>query len=65
MTRDELIERMSSRELSAWHALFLVEAEEREHARDVIESGDGLVIVSGRDGDDEDDDGDEGGHEGT
>lgn len=59
MTRDEMIERMSSRELSGWLALFQVEAEEAQHRRDVIESGDSHVIVSGRD--DDEDDADEGG----
>lgn len=48
---------MTSRELSAWWALFTVHQEEHKHARDVAESGDGVVIVSGRDDDEDDDDG--------
>ena len=60
MTRDELVARMSSRELSAWMALLKVHGEEREYARHVAESGDGQVIISGRDeDDDEDEDGGE------
>lgn len=54
MTREELIARMDSRELSAWWALYQVEGEEREYQRHVAESGDGEVTISGRD--DEDDD---------
>ena len=51
---------MSSRELTAWFALFRVRAAEQadlaKHRRDVIESGDGQVIVHGRpEGDEEDD----------
>lgn len=55
MTADELLARISSAELSAWHALYQVRHEEAEHQRHLEESGDGTVIVSGRD-DDEDDD---------
>jgi hypothetical protein len=58
MTRDEMIGRMSSLELSHWFALFLVHTDEREHARHVAESGDGIVYVSGKD-DEPDDDGDD------
>lgn len=57
MTRDEMIARITSRELSAWWALYQVEAEEEERRRDVLESGDGHVIVTGLD--DEDGDGDQ------
>ena len=54
MTREELLTRMDSRELSGWWALFQVRGEEAEHRRHVAESGDGQVIVTGRD-DDRDD----------
>jgi hypothetical protein len=57
MTREEMLARMPSLELTKWFALFLVQAEERQHARDVAESGDGIVYESGRE-DDSDDDGD-------
>lgn len=50
---------MDSRELSGWLALFRVHAEEAEYRRHLAESGDGQVIVSGRDDEDEDDDGSE------
>lgn len=53
MTRAELLARMSSQELSAWWTLYQVEGDEREYARHVAESGDGEVVISGRD-DDED-----------
>lgn len=56
MTRDELLARMSSRELSGWMALMIVHEEEAEYQRDLASSGDGIVKVSGRP-DDEDDDG--------
>ena len=55
MTAAEMLARISSAELSAWHALYQVRHEEAEHQRHLEESGDGTVIVSGRD-DDEDDD---------
>lgn len=55
MTRDELLARMSSRELTEWLALFEVQAEEQQRERDTLESGDGQVIVSGLE-DDEDED---------
>lgn len=54
MTRDELLARMTSTELTAWFALFLVEGEEAEYRRHVSESGDGRVNISGRDTDDDD-----------
>ena len=48
---------MSSEELTGWSALFAVHTEEEEHRKDLAESGDGQVIVHGRDpeADDEDD----------
>lgn len=55
MTADEMLARISSAELSAWQKLYQVRHEEAEHQRHLEESGDGTVIVSGRD-DDEDDD---------
>jgi hypothetical protein len=57
MTRDEMVARMSSLELTHWWALFVVHADERKRAEDVAESGDGIVIEYGKD-DDTDDDGD-------
>lgn len=56
MTRDEMVARMSSRELSTWLALSRVYEEEAEHRRHVMESGDGQVIVTGRDEPDDDED---------
>lgn len=60
MTRHELMERMSGHELAAWIALERVRAKEEmdaeERRRDIAESGDGKVIVSGRDPDADDDD---------
>lgn len=56
MTRREMLERMESQELSGWYALFSVRREEAEYQRHVMESGDGQVIVHGRDDDDDDDD---------
>lgn len=58
MTRAELLERMDSRELSGWWALYQVEGEEAEYQRHLAESGDGQVVISGRD-EGEDDDGGE------
>lgn len=54
---------MSSRELTEWMVLAKIEQEEAEHARDVAESGDGIVVVSGRDRlpEDEESDTDDGG----
>ena len=49
-----MIARMSSVELSGWLALFAVHAEEDEHRRDLEESGDGQVIVTGHDPDRDD-----------
>jgi hypothetical protein len=57
MTRDEMVARMSSLELTHWWALFVVHAEERKHAEDVADSGDGIVYEYGRQEDDESDDG--------
>jgi hypothetical protein len=59
MTRGEMIERTPSLELSHWFALFLVHAEEREHARHIADSGDGIVYEYGRKDDEPDDDGDD------
>lgn len=53
MTRDEMIARMSSQELTGWLALFGVQAEEADYRRDLADSGDGEVIVTGRDDDDD------------
>lgn len=57
MTRDEMLERMPSTELTGWMALMKVHHEEAEERQHIAESGDGIVIVSGRDEefDDEDD----------
>lgn len=55
MIRDVMIGQMTSLELSRWQALYRVRAEEAQHARDVAESRDGIVIVSGRDDEIEDD----------
>ena len=58
MTCAEMLDRISSRELSQWWALYQVRGEEAEYRRHVAESGDGQVIISGRDDDeDENDDG--------
>jgi hypothetical protein len=56
MTRDEMMARMSGQEFSAWGALFTVKDEEREHAEHMADSGDGVVIYSGDDRDEEPDD---------
>jgi len=58
MTCDEMIERMTSLELTKWWVLYQVRGEEAEHQRNVAESGDGQVVYYGRDEDDEDDEGD-------
>ena len=60
MGREDLLARMSSRELTAWMAYYAVKAEEAEHQQDLAESGDGVVVVHGRDpdADDDEDDGD-------
>lgn len=58
MTRDEMLERISSTELTAWLALYAVEAEEAEHQRHLRESKDGQVFDDrfGREEPDDDDD---------
>ena len=56
MTVGEMLTRISSAELSAWQKLYQVRHEEAEHQRHLEESGDGQVIVHGRDDGDEDDD---------
>jgi hypothetical protein len=61
MTRDELLARMASRELTAWMALFAVQAEEAKHEHDTLESGDGNVIITGLDDEDDEPDEDEDG----
>lgn len=51
---------MSSQELNGWLALFAVHEEEEERRKDLADSGDGVVIVHGRDpyaSEDEDEDG--------
>jgi hypothetical protein len=53
MTRNEMVDRMSSQELSGWHALMVVQAEEAKHHRDMIEARDGIVVDPGRDDDEE------------
>jgi len=46
---------MSGRELTGWIALEQLHAEEAEHARNVAESGDGVVHYHGREEDDDED----------
>jgi hypothetical protein len=60
MTRHELMCRMSGREFMAWLALEKIHADEQEHARNVAESGDGVVVYHGRPEDDDDEDDDDG-----
>jgi hypothetical protein len=55
MTRDEMLSRMTSLELSKWCAFFKVKSDERKYAEDVAASGDGIVIDHGPPDDDEDD----------
>lgn len=55
MTRDEMMRRMSGRELAAWAALYNVKAEEREREKDLAESGDGVVIYHGTQPDEDED----------
>lgn len=55
MTRDELLARMTSQELSAWWALFTVHQQEAEDARHFAESGDGHVFKYGDDTEDDED----------
>lgn len=57
MTRAEMLARMESRELSAWYALYRVRHDEAEYERHRAESGDGVVVITGRG--DEDEDGEE------
>lgn len=61
MTRAEMLDRMSSAELSGWQAIYRAEHEEAEEARLQASSPDGQVFIYGRDDDeeDEDDDGDD------
>lgn len=54
MTRDEMVDRMSSAELSVWWALMEVEHDDQQIAQWRAQSKDGEVIVSGRDEDDDD-----------
>ena len=60
MTRAEMLTRLDSRELTAWLALFEVKANEDARAdkrrRDLLESGDGVVVEYGRPRDEDDDD---------
>lgn len=56
MTRAELMCRMTSLELSAWMALSRVRAEEEQEARDLAESGDGVVTGDPTLADDDEDD---------
>lgn len=46
--------RMSGQEFTAWIAFFNVKAREAEEARDIVESGDGIVHVYGAEGAEED-----------
>lgn len=55
MTRFELMQRISSLEFSAWIALQNVRADEAQYARDLAESGDGIVTGDPTLVDDEDD----------
>ena len=55
MTRDELLDRVTSAELSGWVALYAVRADEAAHRQHVQDSGDGQVFISGGDEDDHDD----------
>ncbi len=57
MTEAELLDRISSRELTRWFVLYQVEAEEDDERRHRAESDDGQLIIQGRDhGDDDGDD---------
>jgi hypothetical protein len=58
MTEAEMLDRMTSAELTRWSVLFEVEAQERQDAKDRAESGDGIVNDPMRE-DDTDDDGDD------
>jgi hypothetical protein len=55
MTRDEMLERITSEELTVWMGLFKIQAGEAQHAHDIAESGDGIVHVSGLDDGSDDD----------
>lgn len=60
MTRAEMLDRISSAELSGWWALYQAEHEEAEEARLRASSPDGEVFIYGRDDDeDSEDDGDD------
>lgn len=52
--------RMSGQEFTAWIAFFNVKAREAEEARDIVESGDGIVHVYGAEGAEEDQDDEDG-----
>jgi len=54
-----MLARLSSAELTGWLALLSVQADEAAMQRHRLESGDGNVIVTGRDTWDEEDDGSE------
>ena len=56
---EEMLARLSSAELTGWLALLSVQADEAAMQRHRLESGDGNVIVTGRDTWDEEDDGSE------
>jgi hypothetical protein len=56
MTWHECMTRMPSWEFTAWMVLEGIRAKEAKHERDVAESGDGQVIVTGADPDVDDDD---------
>lgn len=56
MIRAEMLDRMSSQELTGWQALFHVKHEEASDAHLRATSQDGEVVISGRDDDDDDDD---------
>jgi hypothetical protein len=57
MTRDELLARMSSRELSGWLALYQRRADEDEDDRDRQSEDDGILHKPPRDYELDDDDG--------
>jgi hypothetical protein len=54
MIRAELLQRISSLELSKWMALQRVRKQEEDDERDQAESGDGIVHRYGRDREDDD-----------
>jgi len=49
MTADELLSRISSRELTAWLALFAVQADEADRRQLEADAPDGEIIISGHD----------------